>query len=450
MTAQPDISINNVSIVNENQIIKGTVIINDQKITDIIYKPDIYLHAKKLAIDGKGKYLFPGIIDDQVHFRQPGLTHKGDILSESKAAVAGGVTSFMDMPNTIPQTTTNDLLEEKFKTASSVSSANYSFYLGATNSNLNEIVALDVNHVCGIKIFMGSSTGDMVVENVPVLESIFKSAKCLIATHCEDDSVIRTQLNHYKNIYGDDIPVKFHPSIRSREACYKSSALAVSIAKKYNTKLHVLHLSTKEELDLFAEGNNFDKKRITAEVCVHHLLLDESDYAIKGNFIKWNPAIKSETDKNALLNAVKDDRIDIIATDHAPHTLEEKSNVYTKAPSGGPFIQHSLPVMLELYKEGKITMEKIAEKMCHNPALLYQISDRGFIRKNHYADLVLIDINDPWTVNRNNILYKCGWSPIEGKILHSKVIMTFVNGHIVFNNGVVDDSIKGIALKFNR
>ncbi|MFH2144359.1 MAG: dihydroorotase [Bacteroidota bacterium] len=447
---KPDIAINNAFIVNENQIKTGTILISGQRISEIIYNKQTSINGLKLSIDAKGKYLIPGVIDDQVHFREPGLTHKGDIYSESRAAVAGGVTSYMEMPNTIPQTTTNILLEEKFKIASSKSLANYSFYIGATNNNLKELISIDKRSTCGIKIFMGSSTGNMLVNDISVLESIFKSCKCLIATHCEDDTLINKNFTHYYNIYGSDITVEFHPKIRNSTVCFNSSSLAVKIAKKHETKLHVLHLSSKKELQLFDSTLKLSDKRITAEVCVNHLLFDNSDYKTKSNLIKCNPAIKSKIDKEALMDAVNSDIIDIIATDHAPHTLSEKKNVYTKSPSGGPFVQHSLAVMLDFYKEGKINLEKIVEKMCHNPAILYNVENRGFLRKNYWADMVLLDLDNKWTVEKNNIFYKCGWSPIEGSTLKTKILQTFVNGNLVYDNGIFNETIKGMALVFNR
>ncbi len=394
--------------------------------------------------------LLPGVIDDQVHFRDPGLTYKADIYTESKAAVAGGVTSFMDMPNTIPNTITQDILEEKYKMAAEKSLANFSFYMGANNNNLEEVIKTDPAKVCGIKVFMGSSTGNLLVDDETALENIFKYAPTLVATHCEDDATIAANTKAFKEQYGDDAPTRIHPMIRSTKACYLSSSKAVKLAKKHNTRLHILHLSTAKEMELFDNSVPLEKKRITAEVCIHHLWFSDTDYDTKGNFIKWNPAVKSETDRKALFDAVLNNTIDIIATDHAPHTLEEKKQPFFKAPSGGPIIQHSLQAMLEFVHQNEISIEKVVEKMCHHPAILFNIKKRGFIREGYFADLVLIDTNTTQTVSKENILYKCGWSPMEGQTFHSKIISTFVNGHQIYHNGSFDESQKGERLLFER
>jgi dihydroorotase len=390
------------------------------------------------------------LIDDQVHFREPGLTHKGNIYSESKAAVAGGITSYMEMPNTQPSAVTIDLLEEKYKIGNANSLANYSFFMGTTNNNLDELLRLDPKKVCGVKIFMGSSTGNMVVDNSTSLENIFKEVKLLIATHCEDDPMVKQNQQRFIEMYGDDLDIKSHHLIRSEEACYKSSSFAVDLAKKYNTRLHILHISTAKELSLFDNKIPSKDKRITAEACIHHLWFSNEDYATKGNFIKWNPAIKTPADRDAILQAVIDNRIDVIATDHAPHTFEEKSNPYLGAPSGGTLVQHSLVALLEMYHQNKITLEKIVEKTSHTVADLFQIEKRGYIREGYHADLVLVNLNNPWQVNKSNILYHCGWSPFEGNYFKSKVVKTFVNGHLVYDNGVFDESQKGMRLAFER
>ncbi|MBN1252348.1 MAG: dihydroorotase [Bacteroidales bacterium] len=443
--------IKNAFIVNENKVFIGNVFIRNGVIEKIF---DSTLENKHFEahniIDGKGKYLIPGVIDDQVHFREPGLTHKAEIYTESKAAIAGGVTSFMEMPNTIPQTTTNKELEAKFRIAEQKSLANFSFYFGATNDNIEEIKKIDKEKVCGIKVFMGSSTGNMLVDNIESLELIFSEAQTIVAVHCEDEETIKDNTRIYKEIYGEEVPINIHPKIRSEEACYKSSSLAVELAKKHGTRLHILHLSTKKELDLLENSISLKNKKITAEVCVHHLWFNDTKYDELGTKIKWNPAIKTEEDRTALLNALINNKLDVIATDHAPHTIQEKSNSYLKAPSGGPLVQHSLQVMLELYKKGEITLEKIVEKMCHNPAILFNIEKRGFIREGYWADLVLVDLNDKYEVNKENILYKCAWSPFEGNVFNSKITHTFVNGNMVFENGRFYEDIKGKALKFNR
>lgn len=440
----------NANIVNEGTIFKGHIIIEKGIIADILKSNTPYngdLQAK--IIDAEGLHLFPGIIDDQVHFREPGLTHKADLYSESKAAVAGGITSYMEMPNTIPQTTTNALLEEKHKLASEKSLANYSFYLGATNDNIDEIKNIDPVLTCGIKVFMGSSTGNMLVNDDDALSNIFKYSKVLIATHCEDESIIRRNLDIAKSTYGNNIPISFHPIIRSSEACFNSSQKAVELAKRFESRLHILHLSTEKELSLFTNAPLADK-RITAEVCVHHLWFDDRQYDFFGSLIKWNPAIKGEKDKEALRNALNNGIIDVVATDHAPHTLDEKRQPYLQAPSGGPLVQHSLPAMLELFHQKIFSLETIVNKMCHAPATAFNIEKRGFIRKGYFADITLIDLNSPWIVTNDTLLYKCKWSPFENSTFRSKVIYTIVNGHIVYHNGNFFEDIKGMALRFNR
>lgn len=441
--------IKNARIVNEGEIIEGDVLIDGDYIVDI--DTSISLKSSSTTvIDAEGKYLFPGIIDDQVHFREPGLTHKATIETESRAAVAGGITSFIEMPNTVPQATTQELLEGKFEIAAKTSYANYSFMFGGTNDNLEELLKTDPKNVAGIKLFLGSSTGNMLVDDEEVLKKIFSSTKMLIAVHCEDEATIKQNLETYLKEYGDDIPVEMHHKIRSEEACYISSSKAINLAKKTGARLHVFHISTEKETSLFSNKLPLHKKQITAEVCVHHLWFDEEDYKTKGTFIKWNPAVKTKKDKEGLWKALLDDRIDVIATDHAPHTLEEKKQVYTKAPSGGPLVQHALPAMLKAYKNGLISLEKIVEKMCHNPAIIFNIEKRGYIKKGYFADLVLVDISSPWTVNKSNILYKCGWSPFEGDTFYSKITHTFVNGSLIYNKGVFNDHIKGQRLMFNR
>ncbi len=441
------ILIKNATLVNEGKQYVADVLIGDQYIEKI--GENINPGADKI-IDARGKYLLPGAIDDQVHFREPGLTHKGDIHSESRAAVVGGVTSYMEMPNTVPNVFTQELLEEKYKIAAENSLANYSFFMGASNDNIEEVLKTNPLNVCGIKVFMGSSTGNMLVDNEQTLESIFSKCKMLIATHCEDEATIRANSAVYKEKYGENIPIECHPLIRSEEACYISSSLAVALAKKHNSRLHVLHISTAKELSLFDNTIPLSQKRITAEACIHHLWFSDADYKEKGTLIKWNPAIKTAHDRDAILQAVVDNRIDVIATDHAPHTLEEKNNTYFKVPSGAPLVQHSVVAMLEFFHKGKITLEKTVEKMSHNVAILFEIEKRGFIREGYYADLVLVDLNDPWKVDASNILYKCGWSPLEGQTFSSKITHTFVNGHLVYENGIFDESVKGKRVLFDR
>jgi len=445
------ILIKNVKIVNENNIFKGSVLTNNDIIEEIYTEVNPNISTENIkVIDGEEKYLFPGIIDDQVHFREPGLTHKADIYSESRAAVAGGVTSFMDMPNVIPQSTTIELLEDRYKIASEKSLANYSFYFGATNDNLEEILKVDAKKVCGIKVFMGSSTGNMLVDKIEVLEEIFAKAPTLIATHCEDEATIQKNTAIYKEKYGEEIPIKYHPEIRSAEACYISSSFAVSLAKKHNSRLHVLHLTTAKEMELFDNSIPSKDKKITAEVCVHHLWFNSDMYDKKGTRIKWNPAVKTENDRKALIEAVLNNKLDVIATDHAPHTDEEKENTYFKAPSGGPMVQHSFVTMLELYHKGVISLEKIAEKMCHAPADIFHVKNRGYIRKGYKADFAIVDLNKTWKIEKNNILYKCRWSPLEGQQFHSQVTHTIINGNIVFDNGTIIEDFIGERLEFDR
>lgn len=442
----------NISIVNEGEIAEGSVLIENGKIKKIIKGSTNRDEIDKghESIDGKGKYLIPGIIDDHVHFREPGLTNKGDIYTESRAGVAGGVTSFMDMPNTLPQAVSIGKLNEKFRIASEKSLANYSFYLGATNDNLDEIKKADKSQVCGIKLFMGSSTGNMLVDNESSLRKLFNESEILIAAHCEDEQLIKSNFDAYFQKTGNSLDVSYHPLIRSEEACYQSSSLAVDLAYKYNTRLHLLHMTTGKEMSLLDNSPFSENKKITAEVCVNHLWFNEKDYFSKGNLIKVNPAIKTETDRLALLSALSDHTIDVIASDHAPHLLEEKMKDYANAPSGAPMIQHSLPLMLELYHRKMISLENIIEKMCHAPARIFHIEKRGFIREGFQADLVIVDLNDKNMIVRTGILYKCGWSPLEGIILHSKICMTFVNGNLVYNHGSFNENLKGQALTFKR
>jgi len=435
------------SLVNEGQIFIADVLIKDGFIEKIA--PSISQSAD-LEINAEGLHLLPGMIDDQVHFREPGLTHKADIFSESMAAVAGGITTFMEMPNTVPNTLTQELLQDKYKIASDVSLANYSFFMGASNDNLEEVLKTDPKNVCGIKVFMGSSTGNMLVDNAKVLENLFKEAPMLIATHCEDEQTIRRNMAIYKEKYGDQITIDMHPLIRSAEACYISSSMAVELAKKHNTRLHILHISTAREVALFDSKTALKDKRITSEACVHHLWFDDRDYAEKGNWIKWNPAVKTEQDKDAILKGVLDGHIDIIATDHAPHTIEEKEQPYLQAPSGGPLVQHALPALLEMYHQKKITLEQIAEKTAHNVATCFNIDRRGFIREGYWADLVLVNLNDPFKVTRANLWYKCGWSPFEGQVFQSDITHTFVSGNLAYHKGKFTTNEKGRRLTFNR
>jgi dihydroorotase len=441
--------IKNAQIVNEGIITKADVFIENDLIVEIAYSISAKTGDTQI-IEANGKYLIPGMIDDQVHFREPGLTHKATIATESKAAVAGGITSFIEMPNTVPQATTIEKLEEKFSIAKKTSWANYSFMFGGTNDNLEEILKVDEQKVAGLKLFLGSSTGNMLVDNPKVLEEIFSKTNLLISVHCEDEKTIKNNLEKYLKEFGDDIPIEMHPKIRSAEACYLSSSKAIELAKKTGARLHVFHLSTEKETHLFSNKKPLAEKKITAEVCVHHLWFTEEDYKAKGTKIKWNPAVKSQKDKDGLWKALLDDRLDVIATDHAPHTLEEKNNGYNKAPSGGPLVQHALVALLEMYHKGKISLEKIVEKACHNPAILFQIKDRGFIREGYKADLVLVDLISPWTVNKENILYKCGWSPFEGTTFKSRVSHTFVNGILTYHNLKFPNKSIPQRLTFNR
>jgi len=441
------ILVKSATIVNENKQFVADVLVKDGLIEKIGQHIDT--RADK-EIDADGLYLFPGCIDDQVHFREPGLTHKATIATESRAAVAGGITSFMEMPNTVPNALTRELLEEKYQIAAKTSPANYSFYMGASNDNLEEVLRTDTANVCGIKVFMGSSTGNMLVDNPVTLEQIFAQSPMLVATHCEDEATIQGNLAHYKQLLGENIPVKLHPKIRSEKACYLSSSMAVDLAKKHNTRLHILHISTEKETYLFDNSIPLKEKRITAEACIHHLWFTDKDYDTRGNLIKWNPAVKTMADRDGILKAVLNGRIDVIATDHAPHTLEEKSQSYLKAPSGGPLVQHALPAMLDLYHKGKIGLEQIAEKMAHNVADCFQIEKRGFIREGYWADLVLVNLNDPWTITKDNILYKCKWSPFEGTTFKSKVAYTIVSGNLVWDNGKLLDGTQGKRLAFIR
>src|SRR5476651_2615268 len=428
----PSILIKYATIVNENKQYVADILVKDGLIERI--DKSIDTHADE-TINAEGLHLLPGLIDDQVHFREPGLTYKADIHSESRAAVAGGITSFMEMPNTVPNALTQQLLEYKYEIASRNSLANYSFYMGASNDNLDEVLRTDINNVCGVKVFMGSSTGNMLVDNPTTLEGIFAQSPMLVATHCEDEATIKSNLEHFKQLLGENIPVRLHPKIRSEEACYLSSSMAVELAKKHNTRLHILHISTEIETHLFDNTIPLKEKRITAEACIHHLWFSDEDYATKGNLIKWNPAVKTAHDHEGILKAVLDGRIDVIATDHAPHTIEEKAQAYMQAPSGGPLVQHALTALLQLYHQGKITLEQIVEKMAHNVAICFQIEKRGFIREGYWADLVLADFNNPWKVNKNNILYKCKWSPFEETVFQSKIVKTIVSGNIVWDDG---------------
>lgn len=438
----------NANIVNEGKQFSSDLFIKEGIIHKI--ENDLSHMFADHVIDAKGKSLLPGVIDDQVHFREPGLTHKATIDSEARAAIAGGVTSFMEMPNTVPNTLSQELLEEKYQIAAKTSLANYSFYMGASNTNLEEVLKTDQRNVCGVKVFMGSSTGNMLVDNETALENLFSKTGMLIAAHCEDEGTIRSNLEKYKAIYGEDIPFKCHPEIRNEEACYKSSSLAVGLAKKHGARLHILHISTAQEIKLFSNDIPLQEKKITAEACIHHMWFHDADYNVKGSLIKWNPAVKSVKDKEAILKAVLDNKIDVIATDHAPHTLEEKQQNYLKAPSGGPLIQHSLVAMLDLYHQGKISLEKIAEKMSHHPAVLFQIEKRGFIKEGYFADLALVDLHNEWTVTKDNILYKCGWSPFEGHQFKSLVTHTIVSGHLAYNEGEFNESRQGQRLRFDR
>ncbi|WP_445721516.1 dihydroorotase [Flavobacterium sp.] len=441
--------IRNAKIVNEGVVFEGDVLIEDEFIKEIADKISPK-SSECIIIDAEGSYLIPGAIDDQVHFREPGLTHKGNIASESRAAIAGGITSFIEQPNTVPNAVTQELLEQKYQIASETSFANYSFMMGGTNDNLEEVLKTNPRNVAGIKLFLGSSTGNMLVDNQEVLEKIFSSTKMLIAVHCEDEGTIKANLEKYKEEFGDDIPMKYHHLIRSAEACYLSSSKAIELAKKTGARLHVFHLSTAKEMSLFTNKIPLEEKQITAEVCVHHLWFSDKDYDTKGALIKWNPAVKTESDRNALWEALLDDRIDVIATDHAPHTLEEKMNPYTSCPSGGPLVQHAVVAMFEAVHKEKISVEKVVEKMCHNPAKIFKIEKRGFIKQGYYADLVIVNPHLPWNVKKENILYQCGWSPFEGTNFKSRVTHTFVNGKLVFINGKIKEVKAAKRLLFER
>lgn len=442
-------------------IFRSATVINEGKsfVTDVLVKDGLIQkigtrlqvdHAAE-EIDLTGKYLVPGCIDDQVHFREPGLTHKGNIATESRAAVAGGITSFMEMPNTVPNALTQELLQDKYDIAAKTAIANYSFFMGASNDNLDEVLKTSHQHVCGIKIFMGSSTGNMLVDREATLEGLFREVPpMLIATHCEDEGTIRANIEKYKAIYGEDVPIEMHPVIRNEEACYLSSSLAVRLAKKYNTRLHILHISTAKELELFDNTLPLEDKMITAEACIHHLWFSDEDYASKGNYIKWNPAVKKASDRDAIMQAVLDNKIDVIATDHAPHTIEEKEQTYFKAPSGGPLVQHALLAMLEKSKQGVISLERVVEKMAHAPAVLFRVDRRGYIREGYHADLVVVDPNRTHTVTKENLLYKCGWSPFEGTTFSHTIDSTYVNGRLVYSDGKIIESGNGSRLYFNR
>jgi dihydroorotase len=442
------ILITNANIVNEGKVIEGDVLVKNGHIEKIA--KGLSAAATDIVIDAEGKFLLPGLIDDQVHFREPGLTHKATIYSESRAAVAGGVTSFMEMPNTHPPTFTQQLLEDKYAIASKNSLANYSFYIGAANDNLEEVMKTDLSRVCGLKIFMGSSTGNLLVDNEKALEDFFSRFAGLIAAHCEHEPTIRKNTEEFRSKYGENVPIECHPQIRSADACYISSSFAVGLAKKHGTKFHVLHISTERETSLFDNSIPLEKKKITAEACVHHLWFNDADYKKLGTLIKWNPAIKTSQDQRGVFDALLDDRIDVIATDHAPHTWEEKQNSYFKAPSGGPLVQHSLIALLEFYHDKKISLERIVQKACHNPAILFQISKRGFIREGYFADLVLIDTNCHWKIEKDNIVSKCKWSPFENLQFRSAVTHTIVSGHLAYEKGRFNEGRLGERLLFHR
>lgn len=449
------ILIKNGILVNEEVVKEGSILIDGNIIEEILEPGEATDKAAAGAriVDCRGAYILPGLIDDQVHFREPGLTHKGEISTESRAAAAGGITSYMEMPNTLPNTLTRELLEKKYERAAEASAVNYSFFMGASNENLSEVLKTDPSNVCGVKVFMGASTGNMLVDDRKVLDGIFSECGMLIATHCEDESIIRKNIEAATKKYGEEIPVTMHPWIRNEEACYRSSALAVELASKYGTRLHVLHISTKKETSLFEKGP-VDGKRITAEACIHHLWFTEADYPLKGNFIKWNPAVKSAADREGIWEALLEGRIDVLATDHAPHTLEEKSQSYKKAPSGGPLVQHALPALMDCVHEGRIRIQDVVRKYCHNPASAFRVSKRGFLRPGYFADLVVVDPDSPWEVRKENILYKCGWSPFEGHRFRSKVVYTFVNGKEMYNNsgrkdlGSLSESFASMRLTF--
>lgn len=441
--------IKNATLINEGKRFKADVRLKGQFIETISVEP---LHPEngETLIEAEGKLLIPGAIDDQVHFREPGLTHKADIYTESRAAVAGGITSFMEMPNTNPQTLTQELLQDKYDIASEKALANYSFFMGVSNHNLQEALKTDPKNVCGLKIFMGSSTGNMLVDDREILENIFRESPLLIALHCEKEEIIRQNLALYQSKYPEGIPVSEHGNLRSVEACYASSSFAVELATKHNTRIHVLHISTAKETGLFRNDIPLAEKRITAEACVHHLWFTDEDYASRGNFIKWNPAVKTAADREAIRQALIDGRIDVLATDHAPHTLEEKAQNYDKAPSGGPLVQHAIPALFELSKQGVFTPELIVQRFSHNVADLFQIDRRGYIRTGYFADLALIDPEAPQTVSKANVLYKCGWSPFEGDTFSHSVTHTWINGNLVYENGKFDETNRGMRLQFNR
>ena len=441
--------IKNAKVVNEGIIFSGDVLILDDLIHEIAENISAK-HSDTIIIDAQGSYLIPGAIDDQVHFREPGLTHKGTIASESRAAVAGGITSYIEQPNTVPNAITQEILEEKYTIAAKTSFANYSFMMGGTNDNLEEILKTNPKNVAGLKLFLGSSTGDMLVNSYESIEKIFTSTKLLIAVHSEDENTVKTNFENFKATHGEDIPAEYHPQIRSAEACYKSTERIVKLAKKTGARLHVFHISTAKELEFFSNKIPLEKKQITAEVCIHHLWFSDEDYKTKGNLIKWNPAIKTSEDRKALWAALLDNRIDVVATDHAPHTLEEKQQVYTMAPSGGPLVQHAVVAMFEAFHQGKISVEKIVEKMAHNPAKIFKIEKRGFVKVGYYADLVIVNPNMPWNVSKDNILAKCGWSPFEGETFRSRITHTFVNGQSVYQNFKVNEVPFGKRLLFDR
>ena len=440
--------IQNATVINEGQSKRLDVALEGERIVAVATQ--IEKQEGDVCIDATGLHLLPGLIDDQVHFREPGLTHKADIATESQAAVAGGITSFIEMPNTQPQTTDIEALEAKFETASTKAAANYSFMFGGTNDNLEEILKLDKNAVAGLKLFLGSSTGNMLVDSPDVLEKIFSSTDMVISVHCEDEETIRANTADYVAKYGEAIPIELHPTIRSEEACYLSSSKAIELAKKTGARLHVFHLSTAKETTLFDNSVPLEKKKITAEVCVHHLWFSDADYADKKTLIKWNPAVKSQKDQDGLWEALNDDRIDVLATDHAPHTLAEKQNPYTKAPSGGPLVQHALLALLTASKKGKISLEKLVQKACHNPAILFDIKERGYIKVGYYADLVLVDLQKTTTVTPDSLLYKCGWSPFEGTRFDAAIHTTFVNGVLAYADGKVQAVTAGQRLEFDR
>lgn len=439
----------NVELVNEGQVQKIHLRIENDLIKSITPADQPVPEAKEV-INGEGKHLLPGAIDDQVHFREPGLTHKAEIATESKAAVAGGITSFMEMPNTVPNTLTQELLQEKYDRADEVSPANYSFFMGASNDNLNEVLKTDPSKICGIKVFMGSSTGNMLVDLPKVLDGIFKEAPCLVATHCEDEARVRANMEKARQQFGENVPMEHHPIIRDHEACYRSSSMAIELATKHNTKLHVLHISTAKELDLFRNDIPLAQKRITAEACIHHLWFTDEFYKTRGSRIKWNPAVKTAADRAEIRNALLDGRIDVVATDHAPHTVEEKANSYFSAPSGGPLVQHALPAMLEMVHQGVLSLTDVPLLMSHRVAELFQIKDRGYVRPGMKADLVMVDLNNPWTVRNADVLYKCGWTPFDGDSFRSQVVQTWVNGVSVYKDGIVNAVNVGQRMLFDR